>query len=136
MAHRLGTNAPNQLNAIAIVAAIICIAVGAACDNLGMKMGLIILGVVVILATALGFVSGIVNSLGLRAPFARAGSTRRKRNLCPKCLGPVKTIIKKGGQGFQYWCPRCKEVVPVPTTAKRLEKVRFEKRGDLSEEES
>jgi hypothetical protein len=141
VAHRLGANigsAPSQLNAIAIIAAIICIVAGVASENLGMKIGLIILGIVVILATVLGFVSSIADSLGVHAPFARRGSTRRKRNLCPKCLGPVKTVVKKdkkGGSGFQYWCARCKEAVPVPTTSKRLQKVRFEKRGDLSEEE-
>jgi len=137
----LGTsvgNVPSQLNAITIIAAIICIAVGAASENLGIKIGLIILGIVMILATVLGFVSSIANSLGLHASFARAGRTRRKRNLCPKCLGPVKTVIKKdkkGGPGFQYWCVRCKEAVPVPTTSKRLQKVRFEKHGESSEEE-
>jgi phage FluMu protein Com len=130
----LGTGiegASTQVNAIAIIAGIIFIAAGAACQDLGVKVCLTLFGIVIILATALGFVSTVAGSLGLHTSFVRARDGKRKRNLCPKCLGRVVTRVRK--DRVQYWCPRCKEVVPIPTTSKRLEKVRFEKREDEGE---
>ena len=113
------------INVGVILGGILSISLGAASSDIGMKVALTLLGIVAVLSSLLGIVNGVLTSLGIHMPSVDESSERkRKRRLCPKCLGRVKTIIAPDYSGFRYWCPSCKEVVPVPTTSKRLEKLR------------
>jgi len=131
----LETDKNSLVNACVILIGLVMvgIGVGAPIANIALKISVILCGILVILACVLGIVNSMLSSLGVHLPRAGEDERKRKRRYCPKCLTRVKTVIAPDRSGFKYWCPRCKEVVPVPTTAKRLEKVRFEKRR-LSEE--
>lgn len=100
------------------------VALGVSSTELVMKLTLSILGVVAVLAGALGLAGGLLGgvSSSIRNPMDADG--KRKRRFCPKCLSRVKTVIDPDRGGFRYWCPNCREVVPIPTTLKRVEKFR------------
>jgi len=113
------------INVGVILGGILSISLCAASSDIGMKVALTLLGIVAVLSSLLGIVNGVLTSLGIRMPStAESNERKRKRRLCPKCLSRVKTIIAPDYSGFRYWCPSCKEIVPVPTTSKRLEKLR------------
>ena len=120
-----GIDRNSLVNMGVILGGIVSIGLGVASSDVGMKVALTLLGIVAILGSLLGIVNGVLASLGIRIPTAdESDQKKRKRRLCPKCLGRVKTVIAPDYSGFRYWCPSCNQVVPVPTTSKRLEKLR------------
>ena len=122
------------VNACVILGGFVMVGLGAVFSDVSMKISFTLCGVVAILASIFGVVNGLLSSLGVHLPVADGGEGKRKRRFCPKCLTRVKTVIASDRSGFRYWCPSCREVVPVPTTSKRLEKLRPpEKRRAFSE---
>ena len=122
------------MNACVILGGFVMVGLGAVFSDVSMKISFTLCGVVAILASIFGVVNGLLSSLGVHLPVADEGEGKRKRRFCPKCLTRVKTVIASDRSGFRYWCPSCREVVPVPTTSKRLEKLRPpEKRRAFSE---
>jgi len=123
------------VNACVVLSGLIMVGVGVSSSDVGVKVGVTLCGIVAILVAILGIINGILSSLGIRFP-ETGEENKRKRRFCPKCLTRVKTVIAPDRSGFRYWCPSCKEAVSVPTTSKRLEKLRPpEKRRALAEEE-
>jgi hypothetical protein len=132
----LETDKSSLVNACVILIGLVMVGVGASTTNVALKISAMLCGVIAILASILGIVNSILSSLGVRLPRAGEDESKRKRRFCPKCLTRVKTVIAPDRSGFRYWCPSCREVVPIPTTSKRLEKLRPpEKRRTFSESE-
>jgi hypothetical protein len=128
----LETDKSSLVNACVILIGLVMVGVGASATDVALKISAMLCGVIAILASILGIVNGILSSLGVRLPRAGEDESKRKRRFCPKCLTRVKTVIAPDRSGFRYWCPSCREVVPIPTTSKRLEKLRPpEKRRSL-----
>jgi ribosomal protein S27AE len=124
------------VNACVILGGFVMVGLGASFSEVSMKISFTLCGVVAILVSIFGIVNGILSSLGVHLPKVSEDENKRKRRFCPKCLTRVKTVIAPDRSGFHYWCPRCKEAVSVPTTSKRLEKLRPpEKRRALAEDE-